>query len=324
MRTPILVCLALAMAGCGGSPPPPKTSAAYVKAQAAADPPRPKPVVVEVPASAHMVGQMKPMPAKSSETPKVATVPQEVVATANRNAAQAPDERAYFNAIMQYAYEPGTLYQVFAAPMRVTDVILQPGEKILGQPASGDVVRWVLALGKSMEGGAEQWHVYLKPTRPDLETNLAINTDRRTYLLELHSYTNTYMAAVKWAYAQDQLARLQSENQALDTQEKSSAPIVALDALNFNYAIQLVKGKPVWTPVQVFDDGRRTFIRFPQTMLVREAPALFVLRDKETQLVNYRMKGDFYVVDRLIDSAELRVGQQDQEIVRIVRTTPQH
>ena len=324
MRTTILVCLALATAGCGGSQPEPKTTAHYVKAQAVADPPRPKPVVVEVPASAHLQGQMKPMPAKTSEPAKVATVPQEVVASANRNAAQAPDERTYFNAIMQYAYEPGTLYQVFAAPMRVTDVILQPGEKILGQPASGDVVRWVLALGKSMDAGVEQWHVYLKPTRPDLETNLAINTDRRTYLLELHSYASTYMAAVKWAYAQDQIARLESENQALDTQEKTSAPIVALDALNFNYAIQIVKGKPVWTPVQVFDDGRRTFVRFPQTMLVREAPALFVLRDKETQLVNYRMKGDFYVVDRLIDSAELRVGQQDQEIVRIVRTTPQH
>jgi type IV secretion system protein VirB9 len=54
-------------------------------------------------------------------------------------------------------------------------------------------------------------------------------------------------------------------------------------------------------------------------MLVREAPAFFVLRDKETELVNYRVKGDTFVVDRLIDSAELRVGQQDQEIVRIVR-----
>ena len=324
MKTTTLVCLALATAGCGGTQPPPKTTTHYVRARAALDPPRPKPVVVEVPASTHMQGQMKPMPAKTSEPTKVTTVPQEVVATANRNAAQGPDEHAYFNAIMQYAYEPGTLYQVFAAPMRVTDLILQPGEKILGQPASGDVVRWVLALGKSMDAGVEQWHVYLKPTRPDLETNLAINTDRRTYLLELHSYTSTYMAAVKWAYAQDQIARLESENQALDTQEKTSAPIVALDALNFNYALQVVKGKPVWTPVQVFDDGRRTFIRFPQTMLVREAPALFVLRDKETQLVNYRMKGDFYVVDRLVDSAELRVGQQDQEIVRIVRTTPQH
>jgi type IV secretion system protein VirB9 len=72
--------------------------------------------------------------------------------------------------------------------------------------------------------------------------------------------------------------------------------------------------------VQVFDDGRRTFIRFPPAMLVREAPALFVLRDNETQLVNYRVKGDLYVVDRLIDAAEMRVGQQDQEIVRVHRT----
>jgi type IV secretion system protein VirB9 len=57
-------------------------------------------------------------------------------------------------------------------------------------------------------------------------------------------------------------------------------------------------------------------------MTVREAPALFVLRDKETQLVNYRVKGDTYVIDRLIDAAELRVGQQEQEIVRILRGSP--
>jgi len=324
MKTTILFLLALATAGCGGSQPQVKTSATYVRAKAVSDPPRPKPVVVEVPQSTRTPGQLKPMPSKAPEAAKVATVPQQVVAEANRKAAQTPDEHGYFNAIIQYAFEPGTLYQVFTAPMRITDIVLEPGEKILGQPASGDVVRWVLALGKSMENGAEQWHVYLKPTRPDLETNVAINTDRRTYLLELHSYTDTYMAAVKWHYAQNQIARLETESAQLDAQEKTSAPIVALDSLNFNYAVQIVKGKPVWTPVQVFDDGRRTFVRFPQTMLVREAPALFVLRDKETQLVNYRMKGDFYVVDRLIDSAELRVGQQDQEIVRLVRTTPAH
>src|SRR5262249_48107247 len=137
--------------------------------------------------------------------------------------------------------------------------------------------------------------------------------------LELHSFETTYMAAVQWHYPQDEIAKLEAQGNALDERDRDAAPIVSLDSLNFNYVIQLVKGKPMWTPVQVFDDGRRTFIRFPQSMLVREAPALFVLRDKETQLVNYRMKNDFYVVDRLIDSAELRVGQQDQEIVRLVR-----
>jgi type IV secretion system protein VirB9 len=241
------------------------------------------------------------------------------VLEANHKAAAAPDKGDTFNAIVQYAFEPGTLYQVFAAPMHITDVVLEPGEKILGQPASGDVVRWILALGKSADRGVEQWHLYIKPTRPDLQTNLAINTDRRTYLLELQSYPETYMAAITWRYPQDELARLQGQADAAAAQERSASPIVSLEALNFNYAIRVLHGQPGWTPLQVFDDGRRTFVRFPPAMLVREAPALFVLRDSETQLVNYRVKGDTYVVDRLLDAAELRVGQQDQEIVRIER-----
>jgi type IV secretion system protein TrbE len=103
----------------------------------------------------------------------------------------------------------------------------------------------------------------------------------------------------------------------LQTEYRWMTRFLCLD--NFNYSIQVIQGHPAWTPLQAFDDGRRTFVRFPPAMLVREAPALFVLRDKETQLVNYRVKGDTYVIDRLVDSAELRVGQQDQEIVRIVR-----
>jgi type IV secretion system protein VirB9 len=48
-------------------------------------------------------------------------------------------------------------------------------------------------------------HILVKPTRPDLVTNLVINTDRRTYHLELRSAEKTYMASVSWAYPQDQL-----------------------------------------------------------------------------------------------------------------------
>jgi P-type conjugative transfer protein TrbG len=314
---------ALAESGCAARPP--AATATYVRAQPAPEPPaRPAPTIVKGPEPVVFGGQLKPLPGHapaSSPSPLKAAKPtaQQVTLDANRKATQAPDRSDYFNAIVQYAYETGTLYQVFAAPMRITDIALEPGEKILGQPASGDVVRWILALGKSMDHGVEQWHVYLKPTRPELETNLAINTDRRSYLLELHSYADTYMAAVVWHYPEDELARMQAQSAELAAVEKSSAPVVGIDALNFAYTIQVIKGTPAWAPLQAFDDGRRTFVRFPPTMLVREAPALFVLRDTETQLVNYRVKGDTYIIDRLIDSAELRVGQQDQEIVRIAR-----
>jgi P-type conjugative transfer protein TrbG len=329
IRRQHLSCLLLAtLAASGCARAPQLTTASYVRAQPAPEPPPPPaPVVVRGPEPEAFGSQLKPMPghmppSSSSPSSKPAKAsPQQVALDANHKAAQTPDARDYFNAIVQYSYEQGTLYQVFAAPMRITDIALEPGEKILGQPASGDVVRWLLALGKSIDGKTqlEQWHVYLKPTRPDLETNLAINTDRRSYLLELHSYPETYMAAVVWRYPEDELARLQAHTSEVAQEQRTSAPIVGIDALNFAYSIQVIKGAPAWTPLQAFDDGRRTFVRFPAAMLVREAPALFVLRDKETQLVNYRVKGDTYVIDRLIDSAELRVGQQDQEIVRIVR-----
>jgi type IV secretion system protein VirB9 len=41
--------------------------------------------------------------------------------------------------------------------------------------------------------------------------------------------------------------------------------------------------------------------------------------DDDAQLVNYRVKGDWYIVDRLFDRAELRLGQKPQTIVAIVR-----
>lgn len=311
--------LALAVGGCASTPRPP-ASTAFVRAAPTPEPPRPKPIVVEVPASPALPGQEKRLPeAAKAATARGEPAPEQVVSEANRKAAEVPSREGYFNAIMQYAFSPGTLYQVYTAPMRVTDLALEPGEKILGQPASGDVVRWILAVGRSMEHGVEQSHVYLKPTRPDLETNLAINTDRRTYLLELRSFRDTYMAAVRWHYPADEVARLEREGELRDALDRDSAPVVSVEALNFRYEIHALKGDPRWKPLQVFDDGNKTFIRFPADMRVREAPALFVWRNKETQLVNYRIRNDLYVVDRLIDAAELRLGQQDQEIVRVER-----
>ena len=56
-------------------------------------------------------------------------------------------------------------------------------------------------------------------------------------------------------------------------------------------------------------------------MYKRQAPPLFITDgdDKLGKLVNYRVKGEFYIVDRLFDFAELRLGEKDQTVVRIVR-----
>ena len=72
--------------------------------------------------------------------------------------------------------------------------------------------------------------------------------------------------------------------------------------------------------MRAFDDGRQTFIEFPPTIATGVAPPLFVVDAKgEASLVNYRVNGRFYIVDRLFDLAELRFGLKHQDVVRITR-----
>jgi type IV secretion system protein VirB9 len=305
---------------CAPKPPP-----RYVRAEPAKEEP-PKPAIVEVPRPVPIPGQLKrgalPLPATAKRAIPGKRRPSDVIREANRKATEGPSPDEYFNAIMTYDFTPGTLYQIYTAPQRLTDIQLQAGEKLVGKPAIGDNIRWVLARGSSSTSGTEQQHLYIKPTRPDLDTTLAINTDRRTYHLELHSYDDAYLAAVAWRYPQDEVAQLEAtleRQQALN--QATTAPSISIDKLNFNYGIAVLGGRPQWVPTQVFDDGHKTFIRFPSAMLDREAPALFVVSSAgDTQLVNYRVKNDTYIVDRLFESAELRLGQQSQEVVRVVRT----
>ncbi|MFD2429842.1 TrbG/VirB9 family P-type conjugative transfer protein [Sphingobium scionense] len=91
-----------------------------------------------------------------------------------------------------------------------------------------------------------------------------------------------------------------------------------VEQLHFNYAV--TGDRPAWRPFRAFDDGRQTFIEFPASLAVGEAPPIFLVDGKgEAQLVNYRVKGRFYVVDRIFDVAELRLGTKHQQIVRISR-----
>ncbi|AEO47296.1 TrbG/VirB9 family P-type conjugative transfer protein [Rhodospirillum rubrum] len=82
----------------------------------------------------------------------------------------------------------------------MTDVALQEGEQLVGSGpvAAGDTVRWIIGDTESGTGATKRIHILVKPTRPSLQTNVVINTDRRTYLLELHATARTYMASVSW------------------------------------------------------------------------------------------------------------------------------
>jgi type IV secretion system protein TrbG len=238
------------------------------------------------------------------------------VNNANGSALREPTRYGYLNAIQVYPYQVGQLYRLYAAPEQVTDIALQVGEALVSV-AAGDTVRWIVGDTTSGSGANRRTHILVKPSAPGLKTNLVISTDRRVYHLALESTERTAMAALSWNYPQDELMAIERATADAEAQRPVTNGL-ALDNLNFDYRIS--GDDPSWRPLRAFDDGRQTFIAFPPSISVGEAPPLFLIgANGQAQLVNYRMRGDYYVVDRLFEAAELRLGEKKQSVVRITR-----
>ncbi|MDX4956527.1 P-type conjugative transfer protein TrbG [Delftia acidovorans] len=315
-RKSVLPIMLLALAGCTtqGKPPPSISFDEPVQAQPLPEPPAPVEVVA-VPQVLPMPSQMKPIPdVKSAAEPADETMR---VSRANAEARIAPTREGYVNAIQVWPFTDGALYQVYAAVGRVTVIALQPGEELV-TVAAGDTVRWIVGDTSSGSGDALRVNVMVKPIRSGLKTNLVITTSRRTYLLELTSTEKTWMASVSWEYPKDKMLALQRQSQAAS----AAAPVdsgLSLEKIRFRYTVS--GSNPPWKPLRAFDDGEKVYIQFPLGIAQGELPPLFVIGAQgDGQLVNYRFRSPYYIVDRLFGAAELRLGGDKGDVVRIERT----
>ncbi len=236
------------------------------------------------------------------------------VESANAAARVQPRREGYYNAIQIYPWSEGALYQVYAAPGQITDIALEPGESLTGAGpiAAGDTARWIIGDTESGSGVTRRVHILVKPSRPDITTNLVVTTDRRVYMLELRSDQKPYMPAVAWAYPQPPAGQRQAV---------PATPVIPAAAAR-NYRYGLTGDNPPWKPVAVYDDGRRVYVEFPRGIVQGEMPPIFVIGpDGEAQIANSRIYQNILIVDRLFGAAELRLGGgKSQQTVRIVRT----
>ncbi|WP_247396185.1 P-type conjugative transfer protein TrbG [Bradyrhizobium sp. 76] len=210
------------------------------------------------------------------------------IETANDAARVQPRKAGYFNAVQVFSYSPGALYQIYAAPGQITDIALEPGEQLIGSGpvAAGDTVRWVVGDTESGNGETRRVHIVVKPTRPAIETNLVVNTDRRTSLVELRSREKPYMPSVAWFYPEDRGARRR----------------VCCRHPSFRIwqhaATGMQSREPPWRPISAYHDGRKVYIEFSPGIGQGEMPPLFVIGpDGKTELVNYRAYGNVLIVD---------------------------
>lgn len=318
---PLLLACTSVLTGCATAQKPPEIS--YDDAMPAvqtADPPAPV-RVVELPKPLPLPGQLKPVGKDGKPAPELPD-PAARVNEANAAARMQPVRNGFINAIQVYPFVDGALYQVYTAPGQITDIALQSGETLVGSGpvAAGDTVRWIIGDTESGAGAAKQVHILVKPTRPELMTNLVINTNARTYHMELRSTEKTYMASVSWQYPQDQLIALRRQN----SEAQAVQPVATgIDLARVNFRYEVTGDRAPWRPLRAFDDGKQVFIEFPRGIGQGEMPPLFVVGPEgdTSELVNYRVRDNYMIVDRLFAAAELRFGaDKNQKRVRISRT----
>lgn len=222
-----------------------------------------------------------------------------------------PEE--YNGSAMVYDFDNDFVYEIYVKVFSTTDIYLQPGEQIVGEIANSDSVHINTGKAASVENGYQLQHVLIKPTEAGLQGTITIFTDRRTYHCVIRSYKNTFMPIVRWRYIDSGLPQM-----VIRTDRTTGAEINVqkdfLDPryLSFNYKMSFSAfKKPAWTPVHVYDDGKKTYIVFPEKVLQKNVPGCYENND---EIVNFRVDGDLYVIDKLIEKVTFKLGREKVKV----------
>lgn len=208
---------------------------------------------------------------------------------------------------MIFTYAPNQLYKIYCRLGFLTDLEFKKGEEITFV-GGGDTSAWMVEAA-TIDGTP---HIYVKPVVETSATNLIVNTNKRSYQILLNT-SDWYNPMVRWNYGNEE--RIQALYQKQKDRETYTDTLSTAhpDTLNFDYSI---KGDAGWKPIMVFDDGKKTYIKFKNMSGIM--PVLFVREPgkREVSIVNYKVKDNFYIIDKIVSEAQLKGN--DGEIIRIV------
>ena len=151
--------------------------------------------------------------------------------------------------------------------------------------------------------------VLVKPQATGLRTNIVLVTDRRTYTIEAIAQAGqAYSAQIAWCYPDACASKRGPASRSISSISPIvSAPCGAGAGMDCRRACSTTAGAP----------GSKC----RRTSASTDMPPLFVITPEGAELVNYRVQGERYMVDRVFDVAELRLGTRAPIIVRIERET---
>ncbi|MFN7056473.1 TrbG/VirB9 family P-type conjugative transfer protein [Hyphomonas sp.] len=251
---------------------------------------------------------LKPDPPAAPVTPREAA---RILAEANSGARQRAAPGIFEQATLLYAWEPGAIYELQTSPDFVSTLLLEPGE-VLIDIAAADTARW--SVSNTLSG--DRAILIVKPSAARLKTNIVLVTDRRAYLIEAVSAAGEiYTAQAAWTYP--------AAPAPPPEPEPAPEPEPPPRPLHEDYVLKAPRrGLPAWMPEKVWDDGRRTWVQFPEGIAASDMPPIFMRTGEGLELVNYRIDGRRYEIDRIFAVAELRLGYRRPVVVTIERRAP--
>jgi type IV secretion system protein VirB9 len=216
-------------------------------------------------------------------------------------------------------FAAGTTFRLTVPVGAPLDIVLQRGEQvrnIIGGDRApvepNQTTRWEIKEGADGLGDTLRQHIFLTATTPGLTTGLIITTTQRTYYLTCKSVNKSPIRMVRWRYPVD-VAPVKP------VKEPGLLPDPAQEK-HYHVGYELQGTKPSWNPRQVVDDGKKTYILYPEVTLFETVPMVRLIGPNGPQLVNARQFLNVVILDQLVPRAELRVGLgESAEIVTITR-----
>jgi type IV secretion system protein VirB9 len=208
-----------------------------------------------------------------------------------------------------FPYSRDQIFRVLTAPLKLTTIELEPGEKLIADPAMGDSIQWEIDDDKMN-------HVFIKPHKADLVNTLHLTTNRREYDFTLISSPagGFFYQTVRFQYQHAPVARANVRDEAAGAGERggdSGRISVAPDKLNWDYSVD---GNAEFRPEVVFDDGHSIWMRMPAKAQTWPVP---MYRDGGDRVVgNFIRRGDFLVFQRLADEIVLVSGKDEVTVTR--------
>lgn len=209
------------------------------------------------------------------------------------------------NSTMVFSYSPNQLYKIYCRMGFITDLAFKKGETI-NYVGGGDTAGW--SISKTNVDGVE--HLLVKPVVETGTTNFFIATDKHTYQLIVNS-SNWYNPMVKWVYGQETITENLLEKKKNERVITGNVNVSNITDMDFNYVASGNGNKPEL----IFSDGEKTYLKF-KSIKNKQVPIFVRAKNrKEMSLVNYTVKDNYYIIDKVFDVAQIR--ESDKDIVTI-------